>query len=101
MFRILFDIIINLLGTVVQLVVLPLNLAITAVLPDFSNQLIAVNTAIADIVQSLVWPLSILPGSLVAILIFILTCEIAKHTIYISTHTLIKVWTIIQKVKFW
>lgn len=101
MFKVLFDIIINLVATVIQIVVSPLNLAITAVLPDFSTQLVAVNTAIADIVQSLVWPLSILPSSFTGVLIFIVTCEIAKHTIYISTHTLIKVWTIIQKIKFW
>lgn len=101
MFKILFDIIINLLATIIQIVVYPLNLAITAVLPDFSQQLTNVNLAIGDIINALSWPISILPTSLVVIMLFIVGCEIAKHTIYISTHTLIKVWTLVQKLKFW
>ena len=63
MFKILFDIIINLLATVIQIVVYPLNLAITAVLPDFSQQLTNVNLAIGDIIHALSWPISILPTS--------------------------------------
>lgn len=101
MFKALFDIIINLVATLVQLVCTPLNLAVTAVLPDFSQQLTSVNLAIGDIMNALSWPISILPTSLVTILLFIFGCEIAKHSIYISTHTLIKVWTLVQKLKFW
>lgn len=101
MFKVLFDIIIDLLATIIQIVVFPLNLAISTALPSFSSQLTSVTLAIGDIMTALSWPLSILPPSTIAILLFIVGCEIAKHTIYISTHTLIKVWVLVQKLKFW
>lgn len=101
MFKALFKIIINLVASIVQLVCLPLNAAITAALPDLSSKIQEVTSTFASVFNSLNWALGIIPPILQETILFIIVCEIAKHTIYISTHTLIKVWNIVQKIKFW
>lgn len=101
MFKALFNIIINLLATVIQLICWPINTAITAALPDIAGKINEVTTSIASIFNTITWALGLLPAILIEILLFIVTVEIAKHTIFKSTHVLIKVWNVLQKVKFW
>lgn len=101
MFKALFNIIINLVATVVQLITFPLNAIIVQALPDFSNKITEVTETLSSVFSSMFWAIGLLPTPIIITLLFILSVEIAKHTIYISTHTLIKVWAIIQKIKFW
>lgn len=101
MFRILFNIIINLIATVIQIVMTPLNLAISSVLPDLSSKILEITTGIPRLFGGVYWALGILPPAVLSTLIFIIGIEIAKHTIFLSTHTLIKVWNLLQKLKFW
>lgn len=101
MFKALFNIIINLLATVIQLICWPVNAVITAALPDISNKLLQVSESLNSIFDSITWALGLLPQSIIEILLFIMTIEIAKHTIFKSTHMLIKVWNVLQKIKFW
>lgn len=101
MFKILFKIIINLLATVIQLIVWPINQLISATLPDLTNKIADVNSTITNVFNSMTWALGLLPPIIIETLLFIITIEIAKHTIYISTHTLVKVWNVLQKIKFW
>lgn len=101
MFKALFKIIINLLATVIQIVVWPVNTVISNALPDLSDKILSVTNTLNTVFDSITWGLGILPPILVETLLFILLVEIAKHTIYVSTHTLLKVWNILQKIKFW
>lgn len=101
MFKALFNVIINLLATVIQIICWPVNQIITNTLPDISTKLLEVSNALNNIFDSITWALGLLPQSIIEILLFILTIEIAKHTIFKSTHMLIKVWNVLQKVKFW
>lgn len=101
MFKALFKIIINLLATIIQIIVWPVNTVISNALPDLTDKILSVTNTLNSIFDSITWGLGILPSILVETLLFILLVEIAKHTIYVSTHTLIKVWNILQKIKFW
>lgn len=101
MFKALFKIIINLLATVIQIVVWPVNTVIANALPDLSDKILSVTNTLNTVFDSITWGLGILPPVLIETLLFILLVEIAKHTIYISTHTLLQVWNILQKIKFW
>lgn len=101
MFKALFDIILNLLATLVQIVVYPINLVIESALPDLSSKILEVTTTFSNVFSSVGWALGLLPTSVITTLIFILGVEIAKHTIFISTHALVKVWNLFQKLKFW
>lgn len=97
----LFNIMINLLATLVQIVCIPINSAINSALPDLSNTITQVTTAIGTAFTGMGWALSFLPIPVVRALTFIIGVEIAKHTIFISTHALIKIWNLFQKIKFW
>lgn len=101
MFKALFKLIFNLLATIIQVVCLPLNLVVTNALPDLTTKINQVTNTINDIFSTLTWALGLIPDVLVETLLFIVTVEIAKHTIFVSTHTLTKIWTVIQKLKFW
>ena len=101
MFKILFTIIINLVGTLVQLVCWPINQVIVLALPDFSDKITQINNVITNVFENLSWALGLIPPAITEVILFILTVEIAKHTIFVSTHALLKVWNIVQKIKFW
>ena len=101
MFKILFNIIINMLATVIQIIVWPVNQLITSTMPDLSSKITIVTSTLGSVFNSINWAVGLLPSVVVETLLFILTVEIAKHTIFISTHALIQVWNVLQKIKFW
>ena len=101
MFRALFNIIINLCATIIQIIVWPINAVIGATLPDFSTQVQQVSSVFSTVFSYISWALSIVPTPVIVALSFILVCEIAKHTIFNSTYALIRVWRVFQKIKFW
>lgn len=101
MFKALFNIILNMLATIIQIVLLPLNLTITALLPDVSVKILEVADMFSNVFKSMNWALSLVPQSIINTLMFFITCEIAKHGIYIGTHVVIKLWNLFQKLKFW
>ena len=101
MFKALFNIIINLVASLIQIVVWPINQLIIATLPDLSSKLLFVSTQLNSIFDNLTWALGLVPPIIIETLLFIIAVEIAKHTIYISTHALVKAWNVLQKIKFW
>lgn len=101
MFKVLFNIIFNLLATLIQIVCLPLNAIITNALPDLAPKIANITSTLGQVFQNIQWGLGLIPNVVIETLLFIVSVEIAKHTIYVSTHTLIKVWNLFQKLKFW
>lgn len=101
MFKALFNIIINMIGSVIQIIVWPINQIIVNTMPDLSDKVLVVTNTLNTVFDAITWGLGLLPSFLVETLLFIVTIEIAKHTIFLSTHVLIKVWNVFQKIKFW
>lgn len=101
MFKALFNIIINLLATIIQLICWPINQIITSALPDLSSKITEVTNVFSTAFDGMAWAVSAIPPQIISTILFIITIEIAKHTIFTSTHTLIKVWNVLQKLKFW
>lgn len=101
MFKALFNIILSLVATTIQIVVWPINQLITATLPSLSDKITQASTSIGSVFNSIAWAIGLVPPQIITVLLFIVTVEIAKHTIYISTHALIKAWEVLQKIKFW
>lgn len=97
----LFNLILNLLATVIQIVCIPLNTLITSLLPDISSSITSVTTGITNLMSYLPWALSILPLSFITTLGVCWTIRLAVANIHISTHALVKVWNVLQKIKFW
>lgn len=101
MIKALFKVIINLMATLIQIVCLPINAIISAALPDLSTKITQITSIITGVFDNISWALGLIPGILSETLLFIILIEIAKHTIFVSTHALIKIWNIFQKIKFW
>lgn len=101
MFKALFNVILNMLASIIQLVCWPINSIITSTMPSVSDKILSITNTLNTVFDSITWGIGLLPGIVIETLLFILLVEIAKHTIYISTHGLIKVWNLIQKIKFW
>lgn len=101
MIQAIFRFLLNLLATLIQIVVTPINLLFTTLLPDLSAKISQVNNGIASLFAGIGWALGLLPPGVLPVLIFIITIEIAKHTIWANSHMIIKVWQVLQKIKFW
>lgn len=101
MFKALFNIILNMIASVIQIIVWPINQIIVSTMPDLSDKILLVTNTFNSVFDAITWGLGLLPAIVIETLLFILTIEIAKHTIFKSTHVLIKVWNVFQKIKFW
>lgn len=101
MFKALFNIMLNMVASIIQIIVWPINQLITTTLPDISEKILQVTNVFSTIFDCITWGLGLFPNSVLAVLLFILSVEIAKHTIFKSTHMLLKVWNTFQKIKFW
>lgn len=101
MFKALFNIILNMLATVIQIVCWPINAVISSTLPDISGKILEVTNTLNSVFDAITWALGLLPPLVIETLLFIISIEVAKHTIFVSTHMLLKVWNVMQKIKFW
>lgn len=101
MFKALMNGLLNLLGTLVQLICLPINTLISNLLPDLSSKISEITSLFSSIFDSIVWALGIIPQPVLTALSFIITIEIVKHSIFVGTHLVLKVWGVLQKIKFW
>lgn len=97
----LFNLILDLVATLIQIICFPLNALITSLLPDISSSITSVTTGISNLMSYLPWALSILPLSFITTLAVCWTIRLAVANIHISTHALVKVWNVLQKIKFW
>ena len=101
MFSAIVNFFLNLVATIIQVILIPVNLIITNVLPDLTSQINQVVNGISQLFSGIGWALGLLPPGVLAVLVFIITIEICKHTIWANAHMIVKVWTVLQKIKFW
>lgn len=101
MFSALINFLLNLAGSIVQIVLIPYNLIFTNVLPDLTQQINQVVNGISQLFIGIGWALGLLPPGILPVLLFIITIEICKHTIWANAHAITKVWLVLQKIKFW
>lgn len=97
----LFTFLMNLIATVIQVICLPLNKLIEGFLPDLADQIISVTNGFNNLFSILPWALSLIPLSLLITFGFCYSIKLVVSTISISSHNLVKVWNIFQKIKFW
>lgn len=96
-----FNFLLGLVATVIQLLVAPINALIVSGLPDLAEGLTAVSQGIGTLFSLFNWALDLIPPVLLWTFAFCYGIRLAVTTIAISTHTLVKVWNILQKIKFW
>lgn len=101
MFSAIINFFLNLVATLIQVILIPINLIITNVFPDLSIQVSQVSNGISELFSGIGWALGVLPPGVLPVLLFIITIEICKHTIWANAHMIVKVWNVLQKIKFW
>lgn len=94
--------ILKMITSVINIFLIPINAIFENIFPDMSNAIsnfnIFVNTYVGG---TLSYFFSILPPIFRNMLTIWFTFVIAYYTIHFTYITIIKVWAIIQKVKFW
>ena len=97
----LFNFILKIVMSIVQLICLPLNALFSNVFPSFDNYIEIINNGLNSAFNSLSWAISIIPPMVRQVLLFIFTIELSIVLIMRSTKLTAKVWNILQKLKFW
>lgn len=101
LFDTLIQALISFLNTLFQIVLFVPNIAFIKFMPDLSDWIIQTTDTLNNVFNAISWGLSIIPAPLLSILIFIITVEIAKHTISLSVMGVQRLWILIQKIKVW
>lgn len=101
MIQLFFNGIISILASLIQIIVYPINAIIVSTLPDLSSKIIEVSNSISSLFVGATWGLGVLPHTLIVTLVFIISVEIAKYSIFISTHIISLILNIIRRIKFW
>jgi len=96
-----FNFLLTIIMTIIQLICTPLNLLFENVFPDFSDKLSTISSALDTAFSSVSWAISICPPMVRSTLLFIFTIELSLLVIMRSSHATSKVWSILQKLKFW
>lgn len=97
----LFEFILDLVMDTIQILCIPLNAIFSGVFPDFSSSITKIDNALNYAFDGLAWALNLIPPMVREVMLFIFTIELALLVIMRSTHITAKVWTILQKIKFW
>lgn len=102
MIKILFQVIFKMITAILNIVLLPLNLLITNAFPNLSSMISTFNTTASTVLGSgFGFFASMIPPVTRSMILLYLTLLVAFYTISISAHVIIKVFTIIRKIKFW
>lgn len=91
----------NIIGTLVQIILLPINAIFIQFMPDLTSKITEVSNGISSLFSGFSWAIGLIPPSLIATLQFILVIEICKHTIWANSKSIVKIWNLLTKIKFW
>lgn len=97
----LFTFIINILISLVKVICVPLNALITTLMPNVSEKVVELSNSISELFVGLSWGLGAIPNTLLVTLLFILSIEVARFTIYVSYISISWVFRLIKNIKFW
>lgn len=94
--------ILKVITTLLNVFLLPVNLLVESLFPDMTEAIGHFNNFVTTYLGSpLSYFFNLLPPIFSSILSLWLTFLISYYTIYYSYIAIIKIWDIIQKIKFW
>lgn len=97
----LFDFILTLVMSTIQLICLPINALFNGLFPDFTSYIANIDNALNYAFNGLAWGLNLIPPLIRSTMLFIFTIELSLLVVMRSTHLISKVWKVLQKIKFW
>lgn len=102
MFKALFDVFFGVIKGVVDIILTPVNLLVSNLVPDVSQMVGTFNSAVTTFFNStLNYFFSMLPPNCRTFILLYLTFLIGYYTISFSVHSIVKVYKIIKNVKVW
>lgn len=102
MAKAIFNVLFKVLKSVLNIILLPINTLLVGVFPDFSNMISTFNSLISTYIgNTLSYFSSILPPTTRTLILIYLGFLVSYYTISYSVHAIIKIFKIIQKIKFW
>lgn len=102
MIKALLNGIMKIVSSFIGIILTPVNTLISNVFPDFSNAIASFNTFVSRYVGgTIAYFSSILPPITRSIIALWLTFLIGYYTITWSYALIIKIYNVIQKIKFW
>lgn len=97
----LFNTMMTVVFSIIQLICLPLNALFSNVFPDFTSWITKVSTTLNSAMSNFRWAFDIIPPAVRTLVAIILPVEAGVLVIFKSTHLTAKAWNILQKLKFW
>ena len=102
MAKALFNVLFNVIKTILNIGLAPINLLVVNLFPDFSNLISNFNSVVSTYIGGGIGYFSaLLPPITKNIILLYLTFLISYYTITYSAHAIIKIFKIIQRIKFW
>lgn len=102
MFKALLNGILNTISSFLGLILSPINSLFNNLFPDMSNAIGTFNTFVDTYIgNNLAWFWSLFPPIFRNCLTIWFTFVVSYYGIYFSYKGIIKIWEIIQKIKFW
>lgn len=97
----LFNLVLTLLATIVQIVLLPINALFNGIFPDFTQNIKNITIAIDTVFTYTDWVGSVIPPAVKTVVVLFITIESALFLILKSTKLTSKLWKVLQKIKLW
>lgn len=102
MAKAIFNVLFKVIKSVMNILLLPINALVANLFPDFSNLISTFNQGVQTYIGGgLGYFSSILPPNTKNLVLLYLTFLVSYYTIVYSAHAIIKIFHIIQRVKFW
>jgi hypothetical protein len=102
MAKAIFNVLFKVIKSVLNILLAPVNLLVVNLFPDFSNMISAFNNGVQTIIGTGLGFFShLFPPTTRSLIILYLTFLISYYTISYSAHAIIKIFKIIQRIKFW
>lgn len=102
MAKAIFNVLFKVIKSILNIGLAPINLLVVNLFPDFSNLISNFNNFVSTYIGSGIgYFSSVLPPISKNIILLYLTFLISYYTITYSAHAIIKIFKIIQRIKFW
>lgn len=102
MARAIFKVFFSIITALVNIVLIPINALVSNFLPDLSLIISKFNYVLNNYLgRGLSWFFHILPSGVRSLVLIYIVILISYYTITLTIHGILKVYHIIQKIKFW
>lgn len=102
MAKAIFTVLFKIIQGILNAILAPINLLVVNLLPDFSSMINTFNTSVSTYIgKGLAYFAYLLPPTTKQLISIYLLFLATYYTVTISVHSIIKIFKIIQRIKFW